>query len=587
MNQSTRAKIWSILTPHQRKSAITLLGLMIVGMVLETLGVGLVIPVIAIITKENLGEHHPRLQSTLDFLGNPDQATLIAYAMIALVGIYLVKALFLCFLTWCQCRFAFEIQASIAQRLFAIYLRQPYMFHLQRNSATLIQNATQEVNQFAFGAILPRVGLVAESLIMVGLAGLLVVIEPIGAFAVAITLGGATAVFYAATRRKVTSLGVARQFHDRLRLQHLQQGLGGAKDVKLLGREEDFLAQHQTHSEQSALAGQQMQTLTQLPRLWIELLAIIGLAVIVLVMVAQGKAFDAIAQTIGLFAAAVFRMMPSMNRVIAYSQSLRYGLATTNTLCTELKVQTTPPNVAVAAELNWTDIELRDVCFTYEAATAPSLSHLSLTIQRGETVGFVGPSGSGKSTLVDLILGLLPPTAGTVLVGHEDIQLNVRGWQNRIGYVPQSIYLTDDSLRRNIAFGLADNKIDASAVARAVRFAQLEHFVTTLPAGLDTVVGERGIRLSGGQRQRIGIARALYHDPSILVLDEATSALDTQTEQEIMEAVTFLRGTKTILIVAHRMSTIKCCQRVFRLDRGTLLTLSSSGAASAGSVEPL
>jgi ABC-type multidrug transport system fused ATPase/permease subunit len=572
MNPSTLSKIWSLLTTQQRKSAFGLLGLMIIGMVLETLGVGLVIPVIALITDENIVTSFPRLQPALGYLGNPSPRTLIVGAMLSLVGIYLVKAVFLGFLCWRQSRFAFGLQVSISQRLFTTYLRQPYMFHLQRNSAMLISNATQETNQFTFGAILPVMGLITESLVILGLAFLLLVAQPVGALAVVITLGGAALVFYKFTQNTVASLGIARQKHEVLRLQHLQQGLGGIKDVKLLGREDDFLNQYKKHSEQSANSGQRVTALTQLPRLWIELLAMIGLASIVLIMVAQGKSMNVIAPTLGLFTAAAFRLMPSVNRVLSYTQSIRYGLATTNTLYTELKLKSPASDATPAITAQWQEITLHDVCFTYPNAPTPALNHLSLAIQRGETVGFVGPSGSGKSTIVDIVLGLLTPNAGTIFVGGNDIQNNLRGWQNQIGYVPQSIYLTDDSLRRNVAFGLSDDKVDNAAVARAIRSAQLEDFVGTLPAGLETVVGERGIRLSGGQRQRIGIARALYHDPSVLVLDEATSALDTATEQGVMEAITALHGTKTILIVAHRLSTVEHCDRLYRLETGVQTT---------------
>ena len=568
LNQSTLSKIWFLLTPQQRKSAIGLLGLMIIGMVLETLGVGLVIPVIALIMDENLAKSYPRLQPALEFLGNPDQKTLIVGTMLSLVGIYLIKSVFLGFLAWRQSCFAFGLQASISQRLFSTYLRQPYIFHLQRNSATLINNATQEINLFTFGAILTGMGLLTESLVILGLVFLLLLVEPIGALVVAIILGGAGLSFFKFTKNKVASWGIARQKHDGLRLQHLQQGLGGAKDVKLLGREEDFLVQFKNHSEQSAHSGQRNTALAQLPRLWIELLAVIGLASIVIIMIEQGKSIDAIAPTLGLFTAAAFRLMPSVSRILGNIQSIRYGLATTNTLCSELKLNSSAPNASPAIFAPWQEIALRDVCFTYPNAPTPTLNHLSLSIKRGETIGFVGPSGSGKSTLVDVFLGLLTPSAGTIFLGDSDIQKNLRGWQNQIGYVPQSIYLTDDSLRRNVAFGLSDNKIDNAAVARAIRSAQLEEFVGTLPAGLETVVGERGIRLSGGQRQRIGIARALYHDPSVLVLDEATSALDTATEQGVMEAITALHGTKTILIVAHRLSTVEHCDRVYRLEAG-------------------
>ena len=573
MKKTSLAKIWSLLVPSQRKSAVALLGLMLVGMVLETLGVGLVIPVIAIITDENLAKSYPGLQPTLDILGNPEQKTLIVGAMISLLAIYIVKTGFLGFLAWKQSRFAFGVQASLSQRLFTTYLRQPYMFHLQRNSATLIQNVTQEVSQFTFGAILSGMGLMTEGLVLIGLASLLFLAEPVGAIAVIVTLGGAGFIFYGVTRSKVTAWGVTRQIHERSGLQHLQQGLGGAKDVKLLGREADFLSQYKTHNDQTAHIGQRMQTLKQLPRLWIELLAVFGLSLIVLIMVAQDRSLGSIAPTLGLFTAAAFRLMPSMNRILNYSQSLRYGLVTTNTLYVELGLDAPAPDKADGSHAaNWQEIRLRDVSFTYPGAPAPALSHLSLVIQRGETIGFVGPSGSGKSTLVDVVLGLLTPGAGHVLVGENDIQKNLRAWQNQIGYVSQSIYLTDDTLRRNVAFGLANDKIDDVAVARAIKSAQLHDFVATLPEKLQTIVGERGVRLSGGQRQRIGIARALYHDPAVLVLDEATSALDTPTEKGVMQAITALHGTKTILIVAHRMSTVEQSDRVYRLEGGILTT---------------
>jgi ABC-type multidrug transport system fused ATPase/permease subunit len=253
-------------------------------------------------------------------------------------------------------------------------------------------------------------------------------------------------------------------------------------------------------------------------------------------------------------------------------QSLRYGLPVINVLHEELnlaipKVAATRSPVTPFHE----GLELSRVTYTYPGAAEPALKNVSLLIQRGESVGFVGASGAGKSTLVDILLGLLTPDTGEMLVDGKDIQLNLRNWQDQIGYVPQSIFLTDDTLRRNVAFGLANEQIDDVAVQRAIRAAQLEEFVTSLPDGQETFVGERGIRLSGGQRQRIGIARALYHDPAVLVLDEATSALDTATEAGVIQAVTALQGTKTVIVVAHRLSTVEHCNRLYRLHEGRLL----------------
>jgi len=387
-------------------------------------------------------------------------------------------------------------------------------------------------------------------------------------------LGGAAWTFYQGMRARVVRWGESRQKHDVLRLQHLQQGLGGAKDVKLLGRESNFLDQFSVHTAQSARVGQFQATLQMLPRLWLELLAVMGLATLVISMLLQGREIATIVPTLGLFAAAAFRLMPSVNRVLAAAQVLRYNLPVVNSLHEEMELvapkQSVKGPMAPAGPSFRSEIRLCAVRYTYPSASAAALKDLTLRIRKGESIGFVGPSGSGKSTLVDVILGLLTPDGGQVLVDEGDIQKNLRAWQDQIGYVPQTIYLTDDTLRRNVAFGLPDDQIDVAAVKRAIRAAQLDEFVAGLPKGLETLVGERGIRLSGGQRQRIGIARALYHDPAVLVLDEATSALDTATEHGVMQAVTALHGSKTILIVAHRLSTVAHCDRLYRIELGRI-----------------
>jgi ABC-type multidrug transport system fused ATPase/permease subunit len=575
---SVIAKIYSNLTKADRKRAAVLLGLMVIGMGLETLGIGLVIPVISLLMQGDLVARYPQLEPLLVALGNPTQTQLIMGTMAALVGIYLIKTLFLGFLAWRQVKLGFGVQAQLSQRLFTTYLRQPYTFHLQRNSAKLIRNILSEVAMFS-NVLTQSMSLLAEALVVLGIAILLLAVEPVGAVIVAAVLATAAGIFHFSTRGRIARWGLARQHHEGLRIQHLQQGLGGAKDVKLLGREDDFLARYGMHNAQSVRAGQLQATLQQMPRLWLELLAVAGLATLVTTMLAQGRQIAAIVPIVGLFAAAAFRLMPSVNRILVAAQLLRYGSPVINNLHEELKlVVPDPPPKSSTKSAFKEQVELSDVSFTYPLAAGPALDGLTLAIHKGESVGFVGPSGSGKSTLVDVILGLLTPTTGRVLVDGSDIQLNLRAWQDQVGYVPQTIYLTDDSLQRNVAFGLANEQIDALAVRRAIRAAQLEDFVATLPDGLETVVGERGVRLSGGQRQRIGIARALYHNPQVLVLDEATSALDTVTEQGIMESVTALRRSKTILIVAHRSSTVQYCDRLYRLDRGKVVDTGSPQA---------
>lgn len=566
------SKIHALLTPAERRSAMVLLALMMVGMLLETLGIGLIIPAITLMMQGDLVARYPIIESILSFLGNPSQTELISATMLGLVGVYLVKNLFLAFLIWKQTHFTFDVQSTISQRLFTNYLRQPYTFHLQRNSAELVRNVTSEVGLFT-GVMTSALLLLTELMVVIGIVILLLLVEPLGALIVAVVLGGSAWGFHRMTRARITRWGVERQLHDGLRIQHLQQGLGGAKDVKLLGREREFLAQFHTHNIQSARMWKLQTTLLNFPRLMFELLAVTGLAILVISMLSQGRDMTSIIPTLGLFAAAAFRLMPSVNRVLNSAQVLRYGLPVINTLYEEIKLISPEPAVQhiIRPEVFKNELSLTNVTYQYPGTTSPALDGISINIRKGESIGLIGSSGSGKSTLVDVILGLLAPSGGLVEVDEKNIQQDLRQWQDQIGYVPQSIYLTDDTLRRNVAFGLPNEQIDDLAVRRAIKAAQLEEFVSTLPEGLETEVGERGIRLSGGQRQRIGVARALYHDPAVLVLDEATSALDGATERGVMEAVTALQGSKTIIVVAHRLSTVENCDRLFRLEHGKVV----------------
>jgi ATP-binding cassette, subfamily B, bacterial PglK len=568
---STAKKIHQLLTREQRRAAVLVFVVMLIGMALETFGIGLVIPVLGLLSSQDLAASYPVLEPVLEVLGNPTHKQLITGGMLVLAGIYAIKALFLAFLAWNQSRFIYDVQAGLSHRLFTGYLRQPWAFHLQRNSAQLIRNTTGEINQFTGNALIPGMLLLTELLVAIGIGTLLLAVEPVGALLVVATLGLAAWGFQRLTRGHILRWGQARQYHEGLRIQHLQQGLGGAKDVKLLGREVEFFDQYNRHNLGSARAARRQNTIKQLPRLWLELLAVTGLSVLVLVMIGQGKPLTALLPTLGLFAAAAFRLLPSVNRILSAVQSLRYGLPVIETLHREIRLLEGAALPARKGLLPFSaTLALEDVCFQYANARGFALNHVTLNIRRGDSVGFIGGSGAGKSTLVDVILGLLVPASGRVLVDGVDIQSNLRGWQDQIGYVPQSIFLTDDSLRRNVAFGLADAQIDDEAVRRAIRAAQVEEFIDGLPNGLNTMVGEQGVRLSGGQRQRIGIARALYHDPPVLVLDEATSSLDTETERGVMDAVNALQGGKTILIVAHRLSTVANCDHLYRLTEGRL-----------------
>ena len=574
----TATQTWQILNKTQRRQAVFLLFLMIVGMGMETLSIGLIVPVMTLLAQAPSGNGLERYIGSLTVDASPSQFVLVGIAVLAIV--YMAKTAFLAYQSWSQSKFIFDVQAELSERLLRIYLGQPYVFHLERNSAQLLRNITAEVAQYGINAVSPLLSLIAEVLVLLGLATLLLYIEPIGAMVVISVLGVAGALFFIVIRSRATAWGSQRQIHEGLRIQHLQQSLGAAKEVLLLGCAEEFLKRYSYSGRLSAKVGHFQHALQLLPRLWLELLGVLGLCGLVLVMVLQGKALQSIVPTLAVFATSAFRLIPSVNRVLGALQSLRYAGPAVSLLLHELKLQS-PVEKLVSQPVSKvgesrggkfnSEFSLDHVRYAYPGSNQESLVDVSLSVKKGETVGIMGPSGAGKSTLVDIIIGLLLPTYGSLRIDGDDMRNHIQTWQSRIGYVPQSIYLTDDTLRANVAFGVPTEAIDEDRVRAALRSAQLEEFATSLPLGYETIVGERGVKLSGGQRQRIGIARALYNNPDVVVLDEATSALDTATEAELMKAVSILKGLKTIVIVAHRFATVQDCDRIYCIDKGKIV----------------
>ncbi len=564
------AKLISLFTAEQRRAAIALVFLMLGGMVLETLGIGLVVPAIMLLSQDDLGSRFPALSHLLVMAGLTDRNQLVISGMAAVAAVFTLKCFYVGFVTSRQMRFVYGVQAELSRRLFVGYLYKPYPFHLLRNSSELVKNVVNATNELTLTGLVAVLILATETLVLAGIALLLLWVEPVAALIAAgfIAIFGYT--FNRATRRGIRRAGNAKQIHEEKRIRYMQQALGGAKELKLLGREQGAIGQYTIHNEASARIGQYQATLQALPRLWLELLAVLGMVVLVLTLLWQGKPISTLIPTIGMFAAAAFRLIPSLNRILGSLQYLRYSIPIIDTLHEELNEPVLAPAMAKPQSAAFQhEIEVRDVAVRYAESEACAIENVSFVIAKGTTVGFIGGSGAGKSTLVDALLGLLPLDRGKICADNVDIHEDLRGWQDQIGYVPQAIFLTDDSIRRNIALGLTDEQIDEAAVCQAIAASQLDEFVSQLPAGLDTVVGERGVRLSGGQRQRIGIARALYHNPGILVLDEATSSLDADTESGVMQAINALHGSKTILIVTHRLNTLQYCDRVIRVDRRT------------------
>ena len=564
---SAAQMIWRMLKKSERRGLGMIFFLMLAGTVLEMFSLGLVVPIVGLLVNPDYIQRIPFARS---LFGDLTTTQYVLGAMGLLVGLYILKTIFLIWKTWIQRGFSNAVTLRIAQDLYENYLRQPYAFHLEHNSAIMIRNSQSSASLMG-GVIDPFLLIASEFLVSGGLLALMLLLEPVGSLSAIVVFGSFSLIFRRITSRRIARWGEAQNFYKGSIIQHLQQGFSGVKDIKILGREDYFIAGYNRDLAGNAYVQRRYAVAQTLPRFSMELLTIICLGLLVSLMVLSNKAVGDILPVLSLFGAAAFRLLPTLSQVINSFMSININRPIVSNLYNDLSLQVPATTTDQKSRKLLDCIDVESLSFSYARTTRDALNNVSINIRRGEAVGLIGSSGSGKSTLVDILLGLLEPTDGRVLIDGHDIHRNLRGWQDQIGYVPQSIFLTDDTLRRNVAFGLPKDQIDHDAVKSAIRSAQLEDFVASLPDGLDTIVGERGVRLSGGQRQRIGIARALYNNPDVLVLDEATSSLDTETEHGVMQAVQALQGEKTVIIVAHRLSTVEYCDRLYRLENARIV----------------
>ena len=532
---------------------------------LEALGIGLVIPVMTTMSNATTGSSGSVLQPLFNFFGIREVGTMVGVAVLCIVVTYFVKNLYKLFFSYISSRVSNFTNHQVTSQLFRSYLTRPYTFHLQRNSSELLNSMQQEAGM-TIGLVGSFVGLVQEVLLASAVIWLMVYTEPVAAISTVTILVAGSMLYLKVTKPMVQRFGQQRQEIQAPLTRYLLQGFGGVKDIKVLGRSNDFLNQYEKQNLIVQDAGMRYGILKSIAPMWTELLAMSGLTVVVWVMVWQDRPPDRIIPLLGLFVIATWRFVPSVNSVVGLTNSIRYSRPAVESVYREFEYIKSQKNLVKTQVIFNDKVEMRDLTFNYPNTITPSLRDVNIVVNKGETVGFVGPSGSGKTTLVDVILGLLPQTSGALLIDGVEMHEHNLEWQSTIGYVSQAIYLTDDTVRRNVAFGIAEADVDEVALERALRSAQLWDFVDSLPNKTNTIVGERGVRVSGGQRQRIGIARALYHEPQVLVLDEATSSLDIETETEVMSAIRALQGFKTILIVAHRLSTVQHCDRLYRIQ---------------------
>jgi ATP-binding cassette, subfamily B, bacterial PglK len=432
-----------------------------------------------------------------------------------------------------------------------------------------------EVGQVFSGVLMPALTLLTELIVVIFIFILLVYIEPFSSVLALIILSTAIASFNKLIREKINQLGLIRQRHYSQIVKTVNQSLGGIKETKVLGRENLFLQDFSYNLSKYSYADMSASYTRQTPSLFIETIILISVILIVLLTIVQGKSSQSVFPLISLFAIAALRIMPSAKRISSTLPLITYYKHSVDSIYNEIRILEETPikklgEVNQAASSFQSKIELKDISYKYPNAKVEALQNIDLTIRKGTSTAFVGSSGAGKTTIVDILLGLLTPCKGKVLIDGQEIQPHLRSWQHQIGYIPQKIYLSDENIRQNVAFGLPESDINNDQVWAALEAAQLDQFIKSLPDELDTMVGERGVRLSGGQQQRIGIARALYHNPNVLVMDEATAALDNTTEQEFVKALDHLTGEKTLIIIAHRLTTIKKCEDIHLLESGKI-----------------
>ena len=572
----TLKKLLELLSPQERKRAYLLLGMILIMAGLDMVGVASILPFIAVLASPEMVEINPIMktayQIATSFGVGSIRQFLFALGVLAFVLLF-VSLAFKALTTYAQLRFTLMREYSIGKRLIEGYLHQPYSWFLNRHSADLGKTILSEVGTVISYGLTPMMTLITQGSLVIGLLCLLLYVDPVLALSVGVVLGLAYGLIFKASNSFLLKTGQERVIANEKRFTAVSEAFSAVKEVKVGGLEKAYIERFADPAQHFAKQQSAASVVGQLPRFALEAIAFGGMLLVVLFLMANSDNLGKALPIITLYAFAGYRLMPALQQTYSALTQLRYVTAALDALHADLTSLKPAGKLTSDQPLPLKEeIRLDSMSYTYPNAAQPSLKGMSLRIKANTTVGLVGSTGCGKTTTVDVILGLLDPQEGSLLVDGQVIDdHNRRAWQRSLGYVPQQIYLADDTVAANIALGMDPKDISLEAVERAAKIANLHEFVVQdLSEGYQTTIGERGVRLSGGQRQRIGIARALYHNPQVLILDEATSALDNLTEQAVMEAVHNLGKEITIILIAHRLSTVKECDTIFLLDKGEL-----------------
>mgnify|MGYP003948975319 CR=1 FL=1 len=573
----TLKKFLFLLSPSERKQAGLLLLLILTMALLDMIGVASILPFMAVLTNPDIVNTNiilNKIFNSLKIFGIENNQEFLFFLGVLVFILLVVSLLFKAFVTYVQVQFIQMRQYSLGKRLVTGYLQQPYSWFLNRHSADLGSTVLSEVSRVVGSGLKPFMALIASSMVAIAITILLIITDPKLALVVTISLGTAYGIVYKFIRSYLDRIGKESLISNELRFTAISESFGAAKEVKIGGLEETFIKRFSDSSKTFAKHSATSTVINQLPRFALEIVAFGGIMLIILYMMMQTGNFNKTLPIITLYAFAGYRLMPALQQIYASFTNLAFVGPALDALIEDLKNLKKPETNQDSGTLLFNKmIKLKNVHYNYPNTARTALKDVSLTIPVKTSVGIIGPTGSGKTTIVDIILGLLEPQKGSIEVDEQIITpKNTRAWQRLIGYVPQHIYLSDDTIAANIAFGLNSEDINQDVIEKVSKIANLHKFVINeLPNKYQTTIGERGVRLSGGERQRIGIARALYHNPKLLILDEATSSLDNETEKLVMESVNNLSKGLTIISIAHRLNTVKKCDIIFELENGRII----------------